>query len=92
MHAGPWNFETFTTLPFSFTARPPSPKTPHIQDLDGGGEAAAGDVGSAQANKWHGVAIGLTLDRLVVEVRPGRSPASDGGGAEAARPRKLGRR
>jgi hypothetical protein len=28
-------------------------------------------VGPAQANKWHGVAIGLTLDRLVVEVQPG---------------------
>jgi hypothetical protein len=49
-------------------------------------------VGPAQANKRHGVAIGLTLDRLVVEVRLGRSPASGGGGAEAARPRKLGRR
>jgi hypothetical protein len=73
-------------------ARPPSPKIPHIQDLDGGGEAVTGDVGPAQANKWHRVAIGLTLDRLVVEVQPGRSPASGGGGAEAARPRRLGQR
>jgi hypothetical protein len=48
-------------------------------------------VGPAQANRWHGVAIGLTLDRLVVEVLPGRSPVSGGGGVEEARPRRLGR-
>jgi hypothetical protein len=32
-----------------------------------------------------GSVIGLTRDRLVVEVRPGRSPASGGGAAAKAR-------
>jgi hypothetical protein len=30
-------------------------------------------VGPAQAKKWHGVEIGITLARLVAEDRPGRS-------------------
>jgi hypothetical protein len=59
---------------------------------DGGGALAGGEVRLGEANKRAGSAIGLTLDRLVVEVRPGRSPASGGGRADAARPRKLGRR
>jgi hypothetical protein len=53
---------------------------------------AGGEVGPGEANKRQGSAIGLTRDRLVVVVRPERSPASGGGGAEAARPRRLGRR
>jgi hypothetical protein len=39
-----------------------------------------------------GTAIGLTRDRLVAVDRPGRSPASGGGGAEEVRPRELGQR
>jgi hypothetical protein len=50
-----------------------------------------GEVGHGQANKQWGKAIGLTRDRLVEEDRPGKSPASGGSGAEAARPRGLGR-
>jgi hypothetical protein len=46
-------------------------------------------VRHGEANKRQGSAIGLTRDRLVVEVRPGRSPASGGGEAEATRPRRL---
>jgi hypothetical protein len=50
-------------------------------------------VGHGQANKRRGNAIGLTRDRLMVVVGPGRSPVSGGGGGtEAARPRELGRR
>jgi hypothetical protein len=37
-----------------------------------------------------GVEIGLTLSRLVAVDRPGMSSASGGGGAMAARSRKLG--
>jgi hypothetical protein len=59
---------------------------------DGGGVLAGGEVGHGEVNKRHGSAIGLTRDRLVEEDRPGRSPASGGGGAEAARSRRLGRR
>jgi hypothetical protein len=47
-------------------------------------------VGHGVVNKRQGNEIGLTRDRLAEEDRPGRSPASDGGGAEAARPRELG--
>jgi hypothetical protein len=57
---------------------------------DGGWEVATGDVGPAQANKWHKIEIGLTFSRLLVVDRPEMSPASGGGGAMAARPRKLG--
>jgi hypothetical protein len=53
---------------------------------------AGGEVGHGEANKRQENAIGLTRDRLVEEVRPGRSPASGGGGAEAVRLRRLGRR
>jgi hypothetical protein len=59
---------------------------------DGGGVLAGREVRLGEANKRAGGAIGLTLDRLVVEVWPGRSPASGGGGAEVVRPRKLGQR
>jgi hypothetical protein len=53
---------------------------------------AGGEVGHGQANKRQGCEIGLTRDRLVEEDRSGKSPASGGGGAEAAQPRGLGRR
>jgi hypothetical protein len=53
---------------------------------------AGGEVGHGEANKRQGNEIGLTRDRLVAVVRPGRSPASGDGGAEAVRPRELGRR
>jgi hypothetical protein len=59
---------------------------------DGDGELAGGEVGHGQANMRRGTVIGLTRDRLRAVVRPGRSPASGGGGAEAVRPRELGRR
>jgi hypothetical protein len=49
-------------------------------------------VGHGQANKRRGTAIRLTRDRLVAVVRPGRSPASGGRGAEAERrQRRSGR-
>jgi hypothetical protein len=59
---------------------------------DGGGALAGSEVRHGEANKQAGSAIGLTLDQLVVEVRPEKSPASGGDGAEAARPWRLGRR
>jgi hypothetical protein len=43
---------------------------------------AGGEVGHGDANKRQGCEIGLTRDRLVEEDRPGRSPASGGGGEE----------
>jgi hypothetical protein len=92
MHSGPWNFQAFTTIPLTITVRPPSLEMPHTHGPDGGGEVAAGDVGPTQANKWHSVEIGLTLSRLVAVDRSEMSPASGGGGAMAARPRKLGSR
>jgi hypothetical protein len=49
-------------------------------------------VGHGEVNKRQGNEVGLTRDRLVAVVRPGRSPASGGGGAKAARPRKLEQR
>jgi hypothetical protein len=59
---------------------------------DGGGVLAGGEVGQEEVNKQQGNEFGLTRDRLVAVVRPGRSPASGGGGADVARPRGLGRR
>jgi hypothetical protein len=53
---------------------------------------AGGEVGHGEANKRQGCEIELTRDRLVKEDRPGRSPASGGGSAEAARPWGLGQR
>jgi hypothetical protein len=50
---------------------------------------AGGEVEHGEANKRQRNAIGLTRDRLVEEDRPGRSSVSDGGGAEAARSRRL---
>jgi hypothetical protein len=44
---------------------------------------AGSEVGHGEVNKQQGSAIGLTRDRLVEEDRPGRSPASGGGGAAA---------
>jgi hypothetical protein len=89
MHSGPWNFSTFPTSPLPLIVRPPSPKIPLTQGPDGGGEVAAGDVGPVQANKWHKSEIDVTLSRLVAVDRPEMSPASGGGGAMAARPRKF---
>jgi hypothetical protein len=63
----------------------PSPPYP-----DGGGALAGGEVRLGEANKRARSAIGLTRDRLAAEARPEMSPASGGGGALAARPRKLG--
>jgi hypothetical protein len=81
------NFHNYT---LEFNSQTPSPKIFHTHGPDGGGEVAAGDVGPAQANKWHGIEIGLTFSRLVAVDRPEMSPVSGGGGAMAARPRKLG--
>jgi hypothetical protein len=72
----------------TFKNRPLVPPT----GPNGGGVLTGGEVWHGEANKRQGSAIGLTRDRLVEEVRPGRSPASGGGGAEAARPQRLGRR
>jgi hypothetical protein len=55
----------------------------------GGCELAAGDVGPRQVNKWVQVAIGLTLELLVVMARPEALPVSGGGGAVVVRPREL---
>jgi hypothetical protein len=63
----------------------PSPPYP-----DGGGVLAGGEVRLGEANKRARSAIGLTRDRLAAEAWPEMSPASGGGGAVAARPRKLG--
>jgi hypothetical protein len=63
----------------------PSPPYP-----DGGGAVAGSEVRLGEANKRARSAIGLTRDRLAAEARPEMSPASGGGGAMAARPRKLG--
>jgi hypothetical protein len=82
MHVGPWKFEIFHKCALS--------SLPTV--LDGGGALAGGEVGPGEANKRAGSAIGLTLDRLVLKVRLGRSPASGVGGADAARPWRLGRR
>jgi hypothetical protein len=81
MHTGPWKF-----LKLHNNVLGSLPTVP-----DGGGALADGEVRHGVANKRQGSAIGLTRDRLVVKVRPGRWPASGGGGAEAARPRRLGR-
>jgi hypothetical protein len=62
----------------------PSPPYP-----DGGGTLAGGEVRLGEADKRARSAIGLTRDRLAAEDRPEMSPASGGGGAVAARPRKL---
>jgi hypothetical protein len=62
----------------------PSPPYPN-----GGGALAGGEVRLAEANKRARSAIGLTRDRLAAEARPEMPPASGGGGAMAARPRKL---
>jgi hypothetical protein len=85
----PWNFSNHTTLPLTLTVRPPEYKILHRHAPDGGGEVAAGDVGPAQANKWHRVEIGLTLSQLVAVDWPEMSPASGGGGSVVARPRAL---
>jgi hypothetical protein len=57
---------------------------------DGGDVLAGGEVGHEEVNKRQGCEIGLTRDRLVEEDRPGKSPVSGGGSAEAVRPRELG--
>jgi hypothetical protein len=61
------------------------PLAPPPLGPDGDCELAGGEVGHGQANKRRGTAIRLTRDRLVAVVRPGRSPASGGRGAEAER-------
>jgi hypothetical protein len=57
---------------------------------EGGGALAGGEVRLGEANKRAMSAIGLTRDGLAAEAWPEMSPASGGGGAVAARPRKLG--
>jgi hypothetical protein len=59
---------------------------------DGGSVLAGGELGHGELNKRQENAFRLTRDRLVEEDRPGRSPASGGGGAEAVRPQELERR
>jgi hypothetical protein len=62
----------------------------HIHALVAAWKLAGGEVGPEQINKQHGRVIYLTPSRLVVMVRPGRSPASGGGEVAAARPLRLG--
>jgi hypothetical protein len=58
---------------------------------DGGGALAGGKVRLGEANKRASSAIGLTRDGLAAKTRPEMPPVSgSGGGAVAARPRKLG--
>jgi hypothetical protein len=57
---------------------------------NGGGVLTSGKVRLGEANKRARSAIGLTSERLAAEARPEMSPASGGGGAMAAQPRKLG--
>jgi hypothetical protein len=89
-HKG-WVESLCTQAPGSFKSSQVCPRFPTLCP-DGGGALAGGEVRLGEANKRAGSVIGLTLDRLVVKVRPGRSPASGGNGAEAARPRRLERR
>jgi hypothetical protein len=77
----PRTFESFTFIPLVPPLGP-----------DGDGKLAGGEVEHGQTNKLQGSSIGLTRERLVEEDRTGKSPASGGGGAAAARPRELGRR
>jgi hypothetical protein len=77
--------QTLPTFESSYLCPRPSPLYP-----DGGGALAGGEVRLGEANKRARSAIGLTRDRLAAESRPEMSPASGGGGAVAARPRKLG--
>jgi hypothetical protein len=86
-HKG-WVESLCTQAPGSFKSSQVCPRFPPLCP-DDGGALAGGEVRLGEANKRAGSAIGLTLDRLVVKVWPGRSPAS-GGGAEAARLRRLG--
>jgi hypothetical protein len=67
----------------------PEYKILHRHAPDGGGEVAAGEVGPAQANKWHRVEIGLTLSRLVAVDWPEMSLGSGSGGSVVARPQAL---
>jgi hypothetical protein len=59
---------------------------------DGDGKLAGGEVEHGQENKLWELSIGLTRERWVEEDRPGKSPASGGGRAVAARLRELTRR
>jgi hypothetical protein len=74
----PRTFKSFTVIPL---APPLGP--------DSDGKLAGGEVEHGQANKLRGSSIGLTRERLVEEDRPGKSPASGGGGAAAAQPQEL---
>jgi hypothetical protein len=65
------------------------PSASSQQYPDGEGKVAAGDVGPAQANQWHGSKIGVTLSRSVAVDRPEMSPAS-GAAAEARIPVRIG--
>jgi hypothetical protein len=87
-HRG-WVESLCTQAPRIFKSSQMCPRFPTLCP-DGGGVLTGGEVRLGEANKRAGSAIGLTLDRLVVKVRPGRSPASGSGGAVAARPRELG--
>jgi hypothetical protein len=80
---------SFHNHTLDFNSQTPEYKILPKHAPDGGGEVAAGDVGLAQANKWHRVEIGLTLSRLVVVDWSEVSPASSGGGSVVARPRAL---
>jgi hypothetical protein len=77
----PRTFKSFTKIPLVPPFGP-----------DGDGKLAGGEVEHGHANKLRESSIGLTRERLVEKDRPGKSPASGGCGAVAARPRELTRR
>jgi hypothetical protein len=76
-----------TTLAFS-TQNPPRLKPMH-RDPSGAGELAAGEGALELGNTRHLAVIRRTRARLGVVAGPVMSPASGGGGAVEARPRRL---
>jgi hypothetical protein len=80
----PGSFKYSQLYPSLLRPDPRVPNSPHIQDLDGGGEAATGDVG--RRRQTNGMGLRLALPSIDWWWRFGQ-----GGHRRAAvRPRKLG--
>jgi hypothetical protein len=86
-HNHPWKVLDFTKLPSFLRTRPSSTKT-FTEVPSATGEARRRRCGPGLANKYHRVVIGLTRDLVAMAAWPERSPASGGGGAGAAWPRR----